>query len=84
MNHGWATSEPSQGGKSAISPLFITRDGGRHWIQPPVSQVFREVSGLDFVSPTVGFAIGHDDTGPLLLKTVDGGLTWTSIPYTIA
>ncbi len=76
-NHGWVTDLPGD-------TLYVTSDGGRHWTTIRPGAPFDHVAALDFISPRVGWATGQMDFGPLLLKTVDGGLTWESIPFTIS
>ncbi len=70
-NHGWATDGTT---------LFSTSDGGQHWTQLPASSVFHDVTSLNVVSPTTGWAISQPASGALiLLKTTDGGQTWTVV-----
>jgi photosystem II stability/assembly factor-like uncharacterized protein len=76
MQHGWATDGMI---------LYRTSDGGQHWTKLSPGASFKQVTYLDFVSSTVGWAIGgQGNNSSLLLKTTDGGQTWTPIPYTIS
>jgi photosystem II stability/assembly factor-like uncharacterized protein len=53
--------------------LFQTSDGGQHWASWMPGAPFTGVSVLDFASSTQGWAIGSAG----LLRTTDGGHTWT-------
>jgi photosystem II stability/assembly factor-like uncharacterized protein len=53
--------------------LFQTVDGGQRWASWTPGAPFAAVSALDFVSGAQGWAIG----GAGLLRTSDGGHTWT-------
>ncbi len=76
MNHGWASDG---------TLLYVTSDGGQQWAKLSPGGSFQHVTRLDFVSSHIGWAIGATDSHtPSLLKTVDGGQTWTVIPYTIS
>ncbi len=76
VNHGWASDG---------TLLYVTSDGGQHWAKLSPGGSFQHVTRLDFVSSNIGWAIGATDShAPSLLKTVDGGQTWTVIPYTIS
>ena len=76
MQHGWATDG---------TMLYRTTDGGQHWIKLSPSANFKNITQIDFVSTTVGWAItSATANSSSLLKTVDGGLTWTSISATSA
>jgi len=69
--HGWVTDGTS---------LFMTSDGGQHWTRLAASTNFKQVTQLDFVSGTLGWAISDQGNGSsFLLKTIDGGQTWTPI-----
>lgn len=47
--------------------------------------MFQHVTQLDFVSSSIGWAIGATESGaPTLLKTEDGGHTWMVISYAIS
>jgi photosystem II stability/assembly factor-like uncharacterized protein len=71
VDHGWASDG---------NLLSMTGDGGQSWTKLSTSTNFKNVSGLDFVSSTIGWAIASTGTSSSsLLKTVDGGLTWTVI-----
>jgi photosystem II stability/assembly factor-like uncharacterized protein len=67
--HGWATDG---------SILYRTSDGGQHWTQLSTSESLKNVSQLDFVSDQIGWAISSTPSNSVL-KTVDGGHTWTVI-----
>jgi photosystem II stability/assembly factor-like uncharacterized protein len=65
--------------------LAVTSDGGYHWNQIAPNVDFTNVLALDFISSQVGWAIGgRERPQPLLLKTADGGRTWTEITYSIS
>lgn len=76
MDHGWASDG---------TLLYVTSDGGQQWAKLAPGGDFQHVTRLDFVSGTIGWATGVIGSQvPSLLKTVDGGKTWTVIPYTIS
>jgi photosystem II stability/assembly factor-like uncharacterized protein len=66
---GWATDG---------THLWMTVDGAQNWTVIPQADPFRDVSSLNFVSPTLGWALTSPSIGsvPTLLKTTDGGHTW--------
>jgi photosystem II stability/assembly factor-like uncharacterized protein len=72
INHGWMSDG---------SVLYATVDGGRQWMAlRPAS--FTDIRQVDFVSTQVGWAVRH--APPFLLKTLDGGRTWSPVTYTIS
>jgi hypothetical protein len=76
MQHWWATDG---------TILYSTGDGGNHWTKLSPNGSFKNIVQLDFISDTVGWAISS--TAPAsssLLKTVDGGQTWTTISSTVS
>jgi photosystem II stability/assembly factor-like uncharacterized protein len=72
--HGWALNGTG-------SALLTTSDGGRNWATLPTDPNFSEASLPDFVSSQVGWAFKYNDQDgtELLIKTVDGGRTWTQL-----
>ncbi len=75
MQHGWATDGIT---------LYNTSDGGQHWAKLSPGANFKQVTFLSFVSSTTGWAIGRQsNTSSFLLKTTDGGKTWTPISISI-
>ena len=71
MQHGWATDG---------TILYSTGDGGNHWLKLSPSASFKNIAQLDFISDTVGWAISSTTANSSsLLKTIDGGRTWTPI-----
>jgi photosystem II stability/assembly factor-like uncharacterized protein len=75
VDHGWVTDGIA---------LYVTRDGGRRWtkVQPRLP-IDDPLGAVNFVSPQVGWATGRLLNHPVLLKTLDSGRTWTSLPYVI-
>jgi photosystem II stability/assembly factor-like uncharacterized protein len=71
MDHGWASDGTF---------LYMTSDGGQHWTKLSPGANFKDVTHLDFVSSNIGWAISSTASNSAsLLKTVDGGHTWTVI-----
>ena len=73
--HGWVTDGAT---------LYRTSDGGLQWIKLAPGASFKQVTLLDFVSSTLGWAVSEQGQNSLLLKTTNGGETWTPIPLTIS
>jgi photosystem II stability/assembly factor-like uncharacterized protein len=60
--------------------IFHTQDGGHTWV-PREKGTIRPLYGVSFSDPLNGTAVGYDrDDGAIILRTVDGGLTW-SVQY---
>ena len=76
MQHGWLTDGTT---------LFITNDGGQQWTKLTPSANFKQVTQLDFVSESTGWAISNQSSGSsILLKTTDSGKTWSQITLVIS
>ena len=82
---GFATGTEDVAGQSARcrARLWATTDGGAKWRPVAGTCTGYELSGLDFVSPTTGFAVGgqylkYSGYGQeeVVLKTTDGGGQW--------
>ena len=74
--HGWATDGIL---------LYRTSNDGQRWTKLSPGASFKQVTSLDFVSSTLGWAIGgQGKNSSRLLKTTDGGQTWTPILSTIS
>lgn len=71
--HGWTLDTKS-------NTLLFTGDGGQHWstVATVPSNSNSVVAGFQFVTSQVGWALGADSRGLPILKTVDGGQTWTT------
>lgn len=70
---------PEQGFLTGGGRLFRTTDGGAHWTSFVPNRNLDGITQLDFVSPTLGFALMGTPTGTGLLRTTDGGHTWAVV-----
>ena len=65
--------------------LCMTQDGAQTWTSLPSNFDFAPINDhyplldLDFVNAQVGWAIVHQDSQYQLIKTSDGGITWTML-----
>jgi photosystem II stability/assembly factor-like uncharacterized protein len=71
-SHGWTIN-----GK-ANNSVFYTSDGGQHWSTLGTIPSYGGVVDLQFVNATIGWARGAETAGATLIKTSDGGRTWTT------
>jgi photosystem II stability/assembly factor-like uncharacterized protein len=66
--------------------IFATTNGGFTWTREKLPKEAPAITGLQFVSPTEGWAVGmtYDDNDDAqqgwVLHTTDGGATWTQVP----
>jgi photosystem II stability/assembly factor-like uncharacterized protein len=58
--------------------VLQTSDGGQHWSMLGTAPSYAVVTDVQFVSATVGWALGSETAGNTLIKTSDGGRTWTT------
>ncbi len=84
---GFAAPSPSLlvlAASSAAGFLDRSGDAGRHWTRTTLNDGGVGLSGLSFVSPSVGFVVdGRPSEHPWpdrLLMTRNGGLTWSVVP----
>lgn len=79
VSHGWVVS----GNNNNV--LYTTSDSGQHWTKLSPGTNFTNIASLDFVTSEVGWAISNDGTHPaILLKTINGGVTWTKVSPTVS
>jgi photosystem II stability/assembly factor-like uncharacterized protein len=71
--HGWTLD-------AKANNLIFSGDGGRHWSTAGTipSNSNGVVMDFQFVTSQVGWALGADSRGLPILKTVDGGASWTT------
>ncbi|MGH7904582.1 MAG: WD40/YVTN/BNR-like repeat-containing protein, partial [Candidatus Dormibacteraceae bacterium] len=77
LRHGWALAGRGAGGGPA-AVLYLTRDGGRRWTRTGPVPGGARVLGLRFTSPGVGWLKLSRPNGRPLLRTEDGGRTWST------
>jgi photosystem II stability/assembly factor-like uncharacterized protein len=75
-------------GLNGFDPNFFrTTDAAATWTRvtptpPPPITLLWHVEGLQFVGPQTAYAAGDTPPGARMVKTVDGGQTWTLLPLT--
>jgi photosystem II stability/assembly factor-like uncharacterized protein len=57
--------------------LWSTSDGGLHWTAVTLPSGVENIQRFDFISPTVGFAVGYNSSA--LITTSDAGASWTNV-----
>ena len=70
FNHG---AGPIDGG------LFYSEDGGKTYNYMSTEDGINNSNGINFISPTLGYAILDEDDEKDLMKTEDGGKTWVKL-----
>ncbi len=72
--HGWA------GTLVSADPLYVTANGGATWAPAPTLPLLRPnaICGLAVVSDQVVYAVGSYSGPARVMKTIDGGASWTT------
>lgn len=75
-DHGWVAGYDND---TALALIARTTDGGQHWkVTGPAWWYSYTVSALSFLDGKRGWAVGGEGyDGSLLLKTTDGGRSWS-------
>ena len=62
------------------SKFLRSTDGGHTWtdLAPAISPIPKAVCGISIVDSLYAYAVGEYDTPGFYLKTMDGGISWTS------
>jgi len=73
---GFRSAEPM------VPVIALSEDGGATWIDAEIDVDRGRLTSIDFLGPSIGAAVGHALPGetPLIVRTVDGGTTWQSVP----
>ena len=64
-----------------FGPAFIIKssDNGNNWTSIDMSAYADALVEIYFETETIGYASGKSATGGIILKTIDGGTSWTEI-----
>lgn len=75
----WAFADAAHGWVAWDGRFFVTADGGQTWRAVATTANLLNVWQLDVLTPAVGWVVQRDIalTGGQLLRTTDGGRTWT-------
>jgi len=75
-NHAWAVGNRTGG----VGPVVTTIDGGLTWTPQTTGVPNRNLNGVDFVSLTVGWAVGDSAAAaaPVVITSGNGGANWTA------
>lgn len=73
--HGWIAATGADGGGSLLASV----DGGGSWhLAYPAGATWPAVD-VSFVAPSIGFGLGVDGDGRVVLETRDAGRTWALV-----
>lgn len=75
LSDGWIAQSPGVG----VSDILATADGGASWHEQFRYTMAGPTDSIAFVSRTLGFGIGSVGNPSAVLKTTDGGRSWTEI-----
>lgn len=64
-----------------FGPAFIIKstDAGNNWTHTNMSAFATALVEILFIDDLIGYAGGQNNNGAVLLKTIDGGVTWSEI-----
>ena len=64
-----------------FTPAYIIKstDSGNTWQYIDMSAYANALVEINFIDENIGFVSGNNATGGVILKTIDGGITWTQL-----
>ena len=82
----WALHLPDQTFGAAVGgfvdpQIMLTHDGGLTWQLVSTSATFAVLRSVFFVDPSHGWALDPDDYELRLMRTVNGGQSWSTLPW---
>lgn len=69
--------DDSIGYVSSQTTLYKTIDAGSNWTQKANVSSYGGIRDMHFINEDVGYLVGRNSGDGLILKTTDGGITWT-------
>lgn len=79
INNGYVVGIDGSVTSGISSLIYKTKDAGQNWEKLNTGTT-GELDAIFFVSPSTGFCVGYNEP---LLKTIDSGYTWSSVPGNI-
>lgn len=68
---------PTKGWASGVSTLLTTENGGATWSAVPITPVVTYYD-IVFTSPDTGYVVGGSGITGVVIRTTNGGLSWSS------
>jgi photosystem II stability/assembly factor-like uncharacterized protein len=66
-------------GRQAI--LLVTADGGTKWVVSRAPQDVHQLTAVSCATATECLAVGSNRSGGVVIRTKNGGLSWTTVPF---
>ena len=83
LNDVYCISENTVIAVGNAGTILKTTNGGVTWVQKTSGTTY-DLKKVQFPSMTVGYAISKFTTDNVMLKTIDGGETWTTINFGVS
>ena len=76
---GWVGGNYSKNSGAEVAAIYRTTDGGQSWSSETLPASVQDVSALQFLNSSDGWAVAQGSTTPAVLQTTNGGSTWTTV-----
>ena len=76
---GWVGGNYSTNSGAEVAAIYRTTDGGQSWSAETLPAGVQDVSALQFLNASDGWAVAQGSSTPAVLQTTNGGSTWKTV-----